>query len=375
MKPLWEDRKIIVCAGTGGVGKTTVSASIAVAAAASGLNTIVMTIDPARRLANALGLDDFGNVEREIGPDMLKPYGVELKAPLHVMMLDVKQTFDTMINNMASSPEARDLILRNKIYQQFSTVLAGALEYAAVEMLYDVYASGRYDLIVLDTPPSQNAIDFLEAPSKMINFIEQSSNQWFLKPSAMAGKLGLKLLDVGASIISKTLGKMAGGETIKELSQFLVAFSDLYDGFQKRYEAVRTLMASSEVGFILVTSTQANQRAAMRRFQNDLGAAGFKTRGVVVNRIRQVNYPLQEVLEQLNQIKPALSAEQISELSRALEEEAYLAQQDQKGLNDLEHEVSQIPIIKLPELRLDAHDLDSLSRLHGAFLDSTSPPG
>ena len=168
---------------------------------------------------------------------------------------------------------------------------------------------------------------------------------------------------------------MAGGETIKELSQFLVAFSDLYDGFQKRYEAVRTLMGSSEVGFVLVTSTQANQRAAMRRFQNDLGAAGFKTRGVVVNRIRQVGYEPEEVLEELSKLKPALSSEQVTEMGRALEEEAYLARQDQKGLADLEGELSQIPIVKLPELRLDAHDLESLSRLHGAFLDSTSPSG
>jgi len=375
MTVLWEGKKVIVCAGTGGVGKTTVSASIALAAAASGLNTIVMTIDPARRLANALGLDDFGNVEREIGPEMLTPYDVELKAPLYVMMLDVKQTFDNMINNMASSPQARDLILRNKIYQQFSTVLAGALEYAAVEMLYDVYASGRYDLIVLDTPPSQNAIDFLEAPSKMINFIEQSSNQWFLKPSAMAGKIGLKILDVGASIISKTLGKMAGGEAIKELSQFLVAFSDLYDGFEKRYDSVRTLMGSEEVGFVLVTSTQANQRAAMRRFQNDLATAGFKTRAIVVNRIRQVGYELSEVLGGLKELATPLSEQEQEELATALEEEAYLACQDQRGLKALESELSKTPIYRLPELRLDAHDLESLSKLHRAFLAPSGPPG
>lgn len=370
MTAIWEGRKVIVCAGTGGVGKTTVSAAIAVAAAASGLNTIVMTIDPARRLANALGLDDFGNVEREIGPEMLAPYGVELKAPLHVMMLDVKQTFDNMIHNMASSDTARDLILRNKIYQQFSTVLAGALEYAAVEMLYDVYASGRYDLIVLDTPPSQNAIDFLEAPSKMINFIEQSSSQWFLKPGAAAGRLGLKLLDVGAAIISKTFGKMAGGETIKELSQFLVAFSDLYGGFQKRYDAVRQLMGSTEVAFVLVTSTQANQRAAMRRFQNDLGAAGYKTRAVVINRIRQVAYNVDAVREALENISTPLNEQEKTEILEALREEAFLAHLDQKGVTELEADLGKIETVRLPELRLDAHDLASLAQLHREFLGS-----
>ena len=331
MNPIWSGRRVVVSAGTGGVGKTTASAAIAVAAAASGLNTMVMTIDPARRLANALGLDDFGNVEREISPELFKPYGIELKGSMTVMMLDVKQTFDKMITDLASSPKNRERILRNKIYQQFSTVLSGALEYAAVEMLYDVFASNRFDLIVLDTPPSQNAIDFLEAPSKMLNFLEQSSTQWFLKPSAVAGRLSMKLFDVGTSIIAGTLGKMAGGETIRELSDFLVALSDLYDGFAVRHEAVRSLLSSEDLGFVLVTSTQANQRAAMRRFRNDLATGGFKTRGVVINRIRHVDYEPNEVRRDLDANQATLSEAERSELLGALDEEYFLAKQDAKA--------------------------------------------
>ena len=370
---IWEGRRVVVSAGTGGVGKTTASAAIALAAAASGLNTMVMTIDPARRLANALGLDDFGNVEREISPELLKPHGIELKGKMTVMMLDVKQTFDKMITDLASSPKARDRILRNKIYQQFSTVLSGALEYAAVEMLYDVFSSGRYDLIVLDTPPSQNAIDFLEAPNKMLNFLEQSSTQWFLKPSAVAGRLSMKIFDVGSSLIAGTLGKMAGGDTIRELSDFLVALSDLYDGFAERHEAVRKLLASEDLGFILVTSTQANQRAAMRRFRNDLAAGGFKTRGVVINRVRQVDYSPDDVSQALlEETDKELEPEQ-QELLGALNEEHYLAQQDAKAIEALQGEMGHIPLIQLPELPLDAHDLASLAALHTHFLDISSP--
>ncbi|MEC9465519.1 MAG: ArsA-related P-loop ATPase, partial [Myxococcota bacterium] len=242
-------------------------------------------------------------------------------------------------------------------------------EYAAVEMLYDVFSSNRFDLIVLDTPPSQNAIDFLEAPSKMLNFLEQSSTQWFLKPSAVAGRLSMKIFDVGSSIIAGTLGKMAGGETIRELSSFLVALSDLYDGFAERHEAVRSLLSSEDLGFVLVTSTQANQRAAMRRFRNDLAAGGFKTRGVIINRVRHVDYSTETLQAELDSAKLDLSTAELEALSQALDEEHLLARQDAKAIEALRAEIGTTPMIELPELPLDAHDLASLAALHTRFLE------
>ncbi|MBI3180157.1 MAG: AAA family ATPase, partial [Deltaproteobacteria bacterium] len=149
----WDGRKVVVCVGTGGVGKTTTAAALAIAAAAAGRRTLVMTIDPARRLANAMGIAEIGNLEREIPSERLAAYGVQLKAPLFAMMPDVKRTFDDLVRRTAPNPEARDRILNSRIYEYFSTSLVGSHEYAAVEKLYEVYASGAYDLIVLDTPP------------------------------------------------------------------------------------------------------------------------------------------------------------------------------------------------------------------------------
>ena len=233
MPPIWHGHKLIVCAGTGGVGKTTVSATIAIAAASQGLTTLVMTIDPARRLANALGIEYVGNVEKQVSEEFFAPYDFQLNAPLWVMMPDVKQTFDGLINKLQSSEKKRNKILNNRFYQQLSTTLAGAQEYAAVEKLYEVYHSGKYDLIVLDTPPSQNAIDFLEAPGKMLDFLENESLQWFIKPYAIAGKLSMRMLDFGGNLMHRTLGRLAGGDTLKQLAEFLLAISAMFDGFKK----------------------------------------------------------------------------------------------------------------------------------------------
>ena len=160
MKPVWEGRKLLICVGTGGVGKTTVAASIAVAAAHSGLKTLVMTIDPARRLANALGIEDIGNTEKQVPGSLFEEFGFSLKAPLWVMMPDVKQTFDGVVTRVSKNDKSRDGILNNRFYASLSTALAGAQEYAAVEKLYEVYQSGKYDLIVLDTPPLRTPLIF-----------------------------------------------------------------------------------------------------------------------------------------------------------------------------------------------------------------------
>ena len=177
MTPLWEKRRVIACIGAGGVGKTTTSAAIGLAAARAGRRTLVMTIDPARRLANAMGLPEFGNIEREIPADLIANLGVTLAAPLWAMMPDIKRTFDGLIQQVAADRERQQKIFQNRLYQEFSTALHGTLEFAAVEKLYEVYTDDRYDLIVLDTPPSRSAVDFLEAPGQLTEFLEHESWQ------------------------------------------------------------------------------------------------------------------------------------------------------------------------------------------------------
>jgi anion-transporting ArsA/GET3 family ATPase len=365
---MFANRKIVVCAGSGGVGKTTVSAAIAVAAAASGKRTLVMTIDPARRLANALGLPDFGNVEREIPAAALEPFGVKLRAPLVAMMPDVKRTFDDLIGRLMKDPERRRQLFDNTIYKQFSTVIAGSLEYAAVEKLYEAYDSGRYDLIVLDTPPSQNAVAFLSAPGRIIDFLAQDTVQWLLKPYVLAGKLSLKLMDLGTSFILSTLGRFAGGDTIRALAEFVMHFQGMYDGFRERSLAVRTLLASPEVAFVLVSVARSREVDALLRFRDELAKGGLTTRGVVLNRVRQLPFaPSDEARleERLHATLPDPAAR--AAVMADLREEQTLALQDQAAMEALRVRLPHTPLVALPELPLDAHDLESLARLQASF--------
>lgn len=371
MPPLWSGRRVIVCVGTGGVGKTTVSATLAVAAAAAGLRTLVMTIDPARRLAHALGLTRLGNTEHQIDAALLAPYGVQLTAPLWAMMPDVKRTFDDLIHRWAPTPERATQILENRIYQHFSSALAGSHEYAAVEKLYEVYNSGKYDLIVLDTPPSQNAMDFLDAPGRIIDFLESDALQWLKRPTRLAGRLSLRLLDVGSNFVFKSIGKLAGTDTLRELTEFLLGFQGMYEGFRERSRAVRALLRSTDLAFVLVTATAPSQLRAMWRFRDELEAQDLPVRGVVLNRLRA---PLLRTTAQphldarLDALLSPLPAPTANAMRNAIAEETFLAAADAAAASALRDRLGTRPLITLPELPLDAHDLASLARLHQAFL-------
>ncbi|MEO1482949.1 MAG: ArsA-related P-loop ATPase [Myxococcota bacterium] len=364
MTAVWDGRKVVVAVGTGGVGKTTVSASIALAASASGLRTLVMTIDPARRLANALGLDDIRDGVHELDPERLRAAGIEVDAPLSAMMPDTKSTFDRIIERFAPSDERRQAILANPIYQHFSTALAGALEYAAVERLYEMHQSDRYDLIVLDTPPAQNVVDFLDAPNRVVDFLEQESLQWLLKPYSAAGRFGAKLFDIGGSILFKTLGRLAGADTLRALAEFVMGFQGMYDGFRDRASAVRSLLASEDVAFLLVGSTSPGQREAMTRFHRDLADADLSVRTVVLNRVRSsvLVEPWPE------DWRSQLHALGISEaVLDAAAIERTLADRDADAVSAVDAALS-VPVVALPELRSDVHDLESLARLYRSFM-------
>ncbi|MBC7793655.1 MAG: AAA family ATPase [Clostridia bacterium] len=367
--PIWANRKVVVAVGTGGVGKTTVSAAMAIAAAAEGKRALVMTIDPARRLANALGLPAFGNVEHRIEPEALERYGVHLKAPLWAMMPDVKRTFDELIERFAPSDEKKRAIIDNRIYQHFSTALAGSHEYAAVEKLHEVYTSGRYDLIILDTPPSGNAVDFLDAPNRIIDFLEQDTVQWLVRPYALAGKFSLKILDIGSSFITKTIGKLAGADTLRELAEFVLAFQGMYDGFRERSRKVKELLASEEVAFVLVSSTQRTQNDAMFRFKEELAAEGLKTRALIVNRVRHAPHEAfgAKALEALVKRTAPLGTEAQRQSAEALIEETTLARGDEESVVRLTQQLGGLRTLALPELPSDLHDLASLAALQRHF--------
>ncbi|MEO0814800.1 MAG: ArsA-related P-loop ATPase, partial [Myxococcota bacterium] len=308
-------------------------------------------------------------------PEELARHGIEVSEPLWAMMPDVKTTFDRLVERFAPDSQRREAILRNQIYEHFSTALAGSLEYAAVERLYEVYSSGRYDLIVLDTPPSRNALDFLDAPSRITDFLEQESLQWLVKPYSAAGRFSVKLLDLGSSFIMKTLGRLAGADTLKELAEFVMSFQGMYDGFRERSQAVKDLLASQEVAFVLVGSTQPNQRDAMLQFREDLQREGIQVRAVVLNRVRpplelsdQEKHSLSNTLRGVLNATEGLSEQEIEHVVEAAEEEVTLEGADRAAIDSLKAALGALQMVMLPELRTDVRDLESLAQLYGEFL-------
>ncbi|HWO46577.1 MAG TPA: ArsA-related P-loop ATPase, partial [Solirubrobacterales bacterium] len=247
-----DGKSICICAGSGGVGKTTTSAAIATGMAAQGLKVCVLTIDPAKRLADSLGLEELGNEARRVDPALIEEQGVEMKGELWAMMLDAKATFDELIARQAPDEESRDRVLNNRIYQQISSALAGSQEYMAMEKLFELHSEGRFDLLVLDTPPTRNALDFLEAPKRLTQFIEGKSLRVFMKPTGIAAKVTGR----GVSVMLSVFKKIVGFDLIADLAEFFNAFSGMVDGFQARAKRVNKLLADPETCFLVVCGPQ-----------------------------------------------------------------------------------------------------------------------
>lgn len=280
--PSLEDRRVIVCCGSGGVGKTTISAGIALALANNGARVAVVTIDPARRLASALGLEALGDEPRqvEIGP-------TGTAGELWALQLDAKATFDRLVRRHAPSPDAAQRILDNRIYEHLSGAVAGSQEYMAVERLNELTDDPRFEVIVLDTPPAQNALDFLDAPARITHFIEGKSLRMLLSPGAAAGHLGWKVLHAGSSTVISILERVTGAQLLRDLSEFLAAFDGMYSGFSERAERVRTLLHSPRAAFVVVSSADDEPVREAVMLVERLTQDHYPLGPAVMNRVRQ----------------------------------------------------------------------------------------
>ena len=285
LEDLLEEKKIIVCCGGGGVGKTTTAAAIAIRAAARGKRTLVLTIDPARRLADALGVTEFGNEVRTVPRRKFEKAGVPLEGELRAMMLDTKRTFDDLVERFAMNAEMRDSILENPIYQQLSDTLSGSREYMAMEKLFELHTAGEADLIVLDTPPTRHALDFLSAPDRITDFLEGKVIRWLIKPYFMAGQLGFKVFRRGTSSVFGLLEKVTGVEFLRDLSDFILSFEGMYEGFKQRAKRVKSLLGHRDTGFLLVTSPNRQLVEETIYFYEQLVAHGMHVDAVIVNRV------------------------------------------------------------------------------------------
>jgi anion-transporting ArsA/GET3 family ATPase len=346
----WLQRKqICICAGSGGVGKTTTSAAIALGMAARGQKVAVLTIDPARRLANSLGLPELGNEERRVKVD-------GLDGELWAMMLDPKRTFDEIVEWHAPDERTRDAVLSNRIYQELSNAVAGSQEYMAMEKLHELHQEGRYDLLVLDTPPTRNALDFLDAPRRLTEFVDSKTLQLFAAPAGV----GLKLLGRGTGVVFSVMKRATGIDLLQDLSEFFRSFGDMASGFRERADGVNRLLSDSRTAFVLVTAPTSDAMDEATFFHHRLLDAGLPFAGIVANRVRPDLSRQNGAGVELEE----LVGEELAEKVRAsFEDERRLAARDRANLERLRSRLRRSPMIEVPELDTDIHDLPGLRRM------------
>jgi len=345
-------KQVVICAGSGGVGKTTVSAAIAVGAAARGKTAAVLTIDPAKRLANSLGLPELGNEERQVP--------IAGDGELWAMMLDAKRTFDELVDTYAPDEQARDAVLANPIYRQLSNAVAGSQEYMAMEKLHELHLEGRYDLLVLDTPPTRNALDFLDAPRRLERFIDSRSLSFFRS----SGRKSLGIVGRGTGLLFAAMKRATGVDLLSDLAEFFNAFGDMADGFRERAEHVSSLLCDSRTTFLLVTSPRSAAIQEATYFHRKLAEEDLPFGGVIVNRMRPAvgSEPARELEAELTQ---HLDRDLADRVVRNLEQQRVLAERDARNVAGLRERLGRKPLLTVPELPGDVHDLAGLEELNG----------
>ena len=359
---LLDGKSVCICAGSGGVGKTTSSAAIAAGMAARGLKVAVLTIDPAKRLADALGLPELGNTERRVDPELFEAQGVESSGgELWAMMLDAKQTFDDVVRKHAPDEETRERILSNRIYRQLSNALAGSQEYMAMEKLFELHEEDRYDLLVLDTPPSRDALDFLDAPKRLMQFIEGRSLQLFMKPTG----LGMKLFGAGASVMFSVLRRVTGINLLEDISEFFQAFSGMVGGFQERARRVSELLANPASCFLVVCGPQGEPITEAVYFHRKLVEAELPFGGVIVNKVHfECERPSSQDALRAELTELLDDADLADRVAANYDDYSRLAARDRRNIERLEAEMNAGRVIKVPYLDDEVHDLGGLMEVN-----------
>ncbi|QNP75827.1 ArsA family ATPase [Streptomyces roseirectus] len=269
--------RIVVCCGSGGVGKTTTAAALGLRAAERGRKVVVLTIDPARRLAQSMGIDSLDNTPRRVK-------GVEGAGELHAMMLDMKRTFDEIVEAHAE-PDRAAAILGNPFYQSLSAGFAGTQEYMAMEKLGQLRSRDEWDLIVVDTPPSRSALDFLDAPKRLGSFLDGKLIRVLLAPAKVGGRAGMKFLNVGMSMMTGALGKLLGGQLLKDVQTFVAAMDSMFGGFRTRADATYKLLQAPGTAFLVVAAPERDALREAAYFVERLAAEDMPLAGLVLNRV------------------------------------------------------------------------------------------
>ncbi|MGH9083996.1 MAG: ArsA family ATPase [Acidimicrobiales bacterium] len=349
LQELVREQRTLVCCGSGGVGKTTTAAVLAMEAARAGRRAVVVTIDPAKRLADALGLEGLTGTPSRIDGDW--------DGELWALMLDTKSTFDDLVVANASSPEQGERILANRFYRNISGALSGTQEYMAMEKLYELHERTDFDLVVVDTPPTRNALDFIDAPRRLSRFLDHRLFRMITSP----GRGIARAVNVAAQTFLRTVAKVVGAEVIDDAVAFFQAFEGMEEGFRRRSAAVLELLSDDETAFILVASPRRDTIDEARFFAEKLAEADIQVRALIVNRM----HPRfgDGLAEATRERARTLDGTDLGGLYRNLAEFQLVASREEEHLAGLADVVAPAPVVRVPFLSSDVHDLTGLDEV------------
>ena len=380
---LLDSHRVLVTCGAGGVGKTTTAAALGVAAARRGKRVLVLTIDPARRLAESLGIDMQSADAMTVAPELFEAAGYRATGSLTAMMLDTKRTFDDLVRKHSSMPERAEKLLGNKLYQQISSSLAGTQEYMAMEKLIEVRDDDRFDLIILDTPPTPNALDFLDAPQKLVDALDSVAIRWFIDAFESSGKFSLNLLAKSAGVILRGLGKITGGAFLADMAEVLSQLEDLFGGFKERAARVQSFLASEEVRFLVVASPSPVAVQEALFFAGRLRDSRMPCGAFILNQVHgspsgsafddELIARAETFSDRMRIAGAPLDDDAGSRIAEAYGDAHRIAAHDAKLLAELARSWSRtMPVLAVPRLSQDVHDVRLLGHV-SEFLLTAQP--
>jgi anion-transporting ArsA/GET3 family ATPase len=350
-------RHVCICLGAGGVGKTTTSAALALGLAARGAKVAVVTIDPAARLAGALGLEQLSGEPRRLDPESFAAQGIRVRGELWAMMLDAKRTLDEIVTRLAPDRRAREEILANPIYRELSSAVAGSHELSAIAKLYELRHEHDFDAIVLDTPPSRNAVDFIDAPARLLGFLEGRALKVFLTPGGLAARVFGRSTGLAFAIFARVTGMDMFGE----LSSFFRSLSGVIDGFSERTRRVASLLRDPATAFLIVTSPEHEAAREAVFLAQRLAARGMARGGLIVNRVHFDGLEGHSAEELSSTLAPELGASLAAKAAANLADFDVLKRRDSDTIARLSAQLGERDPLLVPDLGEEVQDLAGLA--------------